>query len=621
MGRASHGGCSGALHGAGPPRRRGRWCRVVVVLVAVAAGIPAISAPPAANASEPCTGRTPGGDWARYGRDLEGTQRQTEELDIGPGNVDSLVPAWTISGTADYQNAPVIVSGGCLFLTTGGSVVAYRVATGEEVWRTDPAVADATGAFAVTVVDGRVHVALPSAGHPRAAAFDVRDGRLLWISDEVSFGYVTNQLASAVVHDGIQVLFTTGPDFDPAARQGYALIDATTGRMIHAATTIPDHELAKGYAGGGVWGTPNVDTETGYLYVGTSNPESKTREHAYDNAVLKIDLDRTRPTFGSIVGSYKGTPDSYTGYDNPVCQTLGNDVWVDAGAYGASPLCGQLDVDFGNGPSLWRTADGRVLGAATQKSGVLHVFDATTMEGAWSRLLAPPLSFLGGNIARTATDGELLYVLANPGVIWAFEAATGDVRWVAAQPGVPMTGGNLALANGVVYLTADTALVAYDAATGEQLWTSELSPTSTIMSSVVVAGHHVIANRGATGQITGYRLPDGSAPPGAGGGAPSTPELDLPDGDFGTGVVVAGPGASTTGYATPLTVVLSGGSATFINADTAPHDVISRDGSFRSDVATTGGQAQIRGVEELAPGDYGFFCSIHPNMTGMVTVL
>ena len=37
-----------------------------------------------------------------------------------------------------------------------------------------------------------------------------------------------------------------------------------------------------------------------------------------------------------------------------------------------------------------------------------------------------------------------------------------------------MKGGNVALANGVVYYVDEPALKAWDAATGEQLWTSAL---------------------------------------------------------------------------------------------------------------------------------------------------
>ena len=441
-----------------------------------------------------------GGEWATYGADLNGTQRQDFEDAIGIDNVGSLERAWITPDTG-YLSPPPIVSGGCVFINTGGHIEAFDLETGETVWRSTGA--DTSGTFAVTVVDGRVHVGLNNAGRPQAAAFDVTDGRLLWQSDEIWFGYTTTQQASAIVHDGIQVLFTTGPDFDPQARQGYGLIDAATGHVLYKTTTIPAEDLEAGYAGGGVWGTPTVDPETDYLYVGTSNPESKTKEHEYDNAIIKLDLDRSRPTFGTIVGSFKGTPDSVTGYDNPVCQSIGDTAWVDLGVYGSSPACGQLDVDFGVGPTLWRNAEGRLLGAATQKSGWLHVFDAETMERVWDRQLFVSLSFLGGNIGRIATDGETLYVPANPGVIYALDADDGTEIWRAVLTGLPMKGGNVALANGVVYYVDEPAVKAWDARTGRQLWMSPF-PAGSIGSGVAVAGNHVVVNH--YGRIAAYRL-------------------------------------------------------------------------------------------------------------------
>jgi outer membrane protein assembly factor BamB len=290
------------------------------------------------------------------------------------------------------------------------------------------------------------------------------------------------------------VLFTTGPDNDPQAMQGYGLIDAATGKVLYKTTTIPMADIKKGYRGGGVWGTPTIDTRTKYLYVGTSNPESKTKEHRYDDAIIKVDLDRTRPTFGRIVGSYKGTPDSVTGYDNPVCQSVGGTLWYNAGTYGASPTCGQIDVDFGNGPTLWRNAKGRLMGAATQKSGVLHVFYADTMTGAWQAQLFPTLSFLGGMIGRAATDGKTLYVPANPGVIHALDAATGAVRWQAVLPGVPMTGGNITLANGVLYYVTEQGAVALDSRDGARLWGAPFSQGAKIYSGTAVAGHRLVVN-------------------------------------------------------------------------------------------------------------------------------
>jgi len=489
--------------------KTGRHLRIGLALalaLATAVTVDTVAASPA-----PCTEKRPGGEWARYGQDLMGQQRQRAEKTIGTGTVASLQPVWSTPNTG-YLSAPPIVSGGCVLINSGGRIVARDLDSGTTVWKSHGP--DTSGSFAVTVVDGRVHVGLYNGGRPRAAAFDVRTGKLLWLSDPIWFGQNTNQYASAVVVNGLQVLFTTGPDFQPAARQGYGIVDARTGKVLFKTTTISKEDLAKGYNGGGVWGTPSVDPKTNYLYAGTSNPESKTKEHRYDNAILKIDLDRRRKTFGRVVGSYKGTPDSYTGYDNPVCQTVGGTAWVDLGFYGSSPTCGQLDVDFGNGPTLWRDPSGRTLGAAVQKSGVLHVFDATTMKPVWSELRFPTLSYASGNLGRAATDGSTLYAVTNPSSVVAFDGDTGKQLWQAPvlSPACPQTGGNVALANGVLYWVVGPYLVALDAKTGTELYRSPAAYTdptanpcyASAASSVAIAGRTVMANH--SGVIVAYRL-------------------------------------------------------------------------------------------------------------------
>ena len=486
------------------PALRG-WPRAAAV-VATVVTLSALLHPTAAAAVGPCDRSMPGGAWATYGQDLHGAQHQEAEDGIGVDNVGRLERAWSTGDTGYLSPAP-IVHGGCVFINTQGQIVGYDLESGEQVWQSQGA--DTSGTFAVTVAEGRVHVGLNNGGRPKAAAFSLKTGNVLWTSEEVWFGYRATQQASAIVHDGIQVLFTTGPDFDPQARQGYALINAANGKTLYQSTTIPAEDLAAGYAGGGVWGTPTVDPDTDYLYVGTSNPESKTKEHAYDNAIIKLDLDRERPTFGRIVASYKGTSDSVTGYDNPVCQSAGDTAWVNAGVYGSSPACGQLDVDFGVGPTLWRTPEGRLLGAATQKSGWLHVFDATSMEPVFTQQLTVTLSFLSGNFARIATDGDTLYVAATPGILYAFDVRDPDAireKWRTPLNGTPMKGGNVALANGVVYYTDDPGAKAFDAETGALLWLSAPTPGGSTGSGIAVAGNHVVANH--YGTIAAYRLPE-----------------------------------------------------------------------------------------------------------------
>jgi len=481
--------------------QRLRWIVAVVAVLTAGFVVPARAESPPA----PCTAPMAGGDWATYGEDLHGTQRQLAEDGINAGNVGTLTQAWSLGNVAQnsgYQEAPPIVSGGCVFINTGGHIEAHSLATGALVWKSQGA--DTSGTFGVTVVDGRVHVGLNNNGKPEAAAFDVRDGHLLWVSQPIYFGFPATQQSSAIVYDGIQILFTTGPDFDPAARPGYGLIDAATGQVLYQSTTLPQTYFDQGYVGGSVWGTPTVDPATGYLYVGTANPESKTKESPYDNAFVKLDLDRQRPTFGQIVATLKGDSDSVTGYDNPVCQSVGGTAWVNGQIYGGSPACGQTDVDFGVGPTLWNS-HGRLMGAALQKSGTLFAFYADTMTPAWHRQVFASLGPAGGELTRIATDGKTLYVAANPGVLYALNAADGSVIWQAPLTGVPTKGGNVALANGVVYYVDEPALKAFDAHTGQQLWMSQPEPSASIGSAVVVAGHSIVANH--YGVIAAYRLP------------------------------------------------------------------------------------------------------------------
>lgn len=92
--------------------------------------------------------------------------------------------------------------------------------------------------------------------------------------------------------------------------------------------------------------------------------------------------------------------------------------------------------------------------------------------------------------------------------------------------------------------------------------------------------------------------------------------------------VVAGPGGFIAGYATPrLVVVKAAGDALFVNGDFASHDVVSRakNGNvpkFQSDLINFGDSATIEGTSQLPPGDYLFYCTIHPDaMEGTLTVV
>ena len=68
----------------------------------------------------------------------------------------------------------------------------------------------------------------------------------------------------------------------------------------------------------------------------------------------------------------------------------------------------------------------------------------------------------------------------------------------------------------------------------------------------------------------------------------------------------------------PATITVAAGTTvTWINDDDEPHTVSAPDRSYRSTPMDTGGHfAHSYG----APGEYHYFCTLHPNMTGVVIV-
>jgi len=68
----------------------------------------------------------------------------------------------------------------------------------------------------------------------------------------------------------------------------------------------------------------------------------------------------------------------------------------------------------------------------------------------------------------------------------------------------------------------------------------------------------------------------------------------------------------------PATLTVAAGTAvTWTNRDDIPHTVVSDDKAFKSKVLDTDEKFSFTFTK---PGTYGYFCSIHPKMTGKVVV-
>jgi plastocyanin len=70
-------------------------------------------------------------------------------------------------------------------------------------------------------------------------------------------------------------------------------------------------------------------------------------------------------------------------------------------------------------------------------------------------------------------------------------------------------------------------------------------------------------------------------------------------------------------FSPPLITVKSGTTVTWVNDDDIPHTVVSTNGSFKSKVLDTGDRFSFTFAK---PGEFSYFCSLHPHMTGKVVV-
>ena len=447
-----------------------------------------------------------GGEWPSLNRDHANSRHQP-----APGALEptALSPAWSFDGasigTTNGMRTTPIVGGGCVFLAFGqgylgdrGDVVALDADTGELIWH---AVLD--GSVLGLAVAGGLVYATPSRGTrgevalpvvtdsyepagSHVVALDVGTGATVWTSERLDDGDPANGTfvnASPVLYraGGRRIVFVplAGGAGD-GARVPMYFLDARTGETLRRSLSLTEAAYAEGFGGTGIWSTAAYDPATQHLYAGTADSDGRTRQHPYNNAILKIDAHPHRATFGTVVDAYSGTTehadlDAVVGYpNNPICGDgalpLDPPTFFDTSA---SAECLEFDLDFGASPNLYDVGGVTKVGAL-QKSGLYHSVDAASMAADWRFFVGP-----GGPAMHSATaavgDGRV-HVGATPDLLFGLDTGTGALRW-AATSGLDLFAYQpLTLAGGTLYGIEDSGgLFAIDAATGRTLATRRIA--------------------------------------------------------------------------------------------------------------------------------------------------
>lgn len=405
-----------------------------------------------------------GGDqWPVYGHDFAQSRTNVDEGRITAASVTKLATAWEIADLVGVTGTPTVLDGVAYFGDWKGQVWAVQADSGKKLWTT---VLSGMFVGAPALSGDGVFVSEGSSLYK----LDRATGQQVW---KVStHDHPQAQInASPVVVDGI-VLQGTASFENTMKKEQYLFrgsiggFDAESGEQRWNFYATPGDET--GGAGAGIWSTPAVDRDRGWLFVGTGQGLAEP----------------TPPMANSIVAL-----DYRTGEKKWSTQFTYPDVFSASYPHGK-------DADVGASPNLW-SVDGRDLVGAGDKGGTYHALDRETGEVVWETQLTPGSAF-GGEIGSAALVEDTIVASSNVGDpatnaatdvthVFGLDPATGERRWTSDE----LTGkifAPIGAVPGVAFCGTDRGeLLAFAPGTGERLWTMT-APAKTACGPSIVEG-------------------------------------------------------------------------------------------------------------------------------------
>jgi outer membrane protein assembly factor BamB len=397
-------------------------------------------------------------DWAQFRFGAEHSGYNPGETTISAANVGQLTQKWTFTSGGPIASSPAVVAGVVYFGSEDDKVYALNATTGALVWSVP------TGGAVLqspAVVNGVVYVG--SADH-RLYALDAGTGALRWsVMVDANFATFDSTHPSGNVNAGtlgsspsvaggtVYVVSSGvpgGPVYEPYFLYAY---DAASGAVrwqtrMNTGVCLSNYEICP-------WAAPTV--ANGMVYV---NNWSTGQAQSFN------------ATTGAIVWRVFFTQ---TAYPPPAAQVGVTSPTVVNGRVYAAVCCATVLYPYTN----------------------VYALDAATGSTVW---LGDP----DGSILSSAAVADRIYA---PGyvAVTAVDPATGALVW--------STGNNAhfflsspAVANGVVFASSLSALYAFDANTGTQLWSG--ADGGGVSSPAIANGMVYVGNDYSSGVLTAYGL-------------------------------------------------------------------------------------------------------------------
>jgi alcohol dehydrogenase (cytochrome c) len=458
------------------------------------------------------------GNWLMYGRDY-GNQRFSPLAQINRENVANLVPVWSFqTGVPDGLHASPLVIDGVIYLSTAWNhVFAIDARSGAELWHYRRGLPELLKYccgpvnWGVAILDDTLYLGTLDA---HLVALDARTGRVKW---DVEAGKPADNLSiksvPLVVNDKVLVGIAGG---DFPSRGFIDAYDAASGARAWRFYTIPgegepgsetwagdSHKIG----GGGTWGVGSYDPERNLVYWGVGQPypdydgDAREGDNLYTNSVVALD-----PATGKLRWYFQYTPHDMWDWDG-----INELVFADL-QRGGKRVQAVLHADRnGHFYALDRTTGEFLYAKPFVRTTWNKGFDAKgrpifdpaafpTYEGVtvcpgaaggkeWNAMAYSPVTGLVyvpaiENCAVFTNYGIKAKEQGLPpgpsgfryldgkayGKVMAIRVDTGEPAW-EVKLRTPAGAGILATAGGLVFTgDAEGNLLAYDAATGEELW-------------------------------------------------------------------------------------------------------------------------------------------------------
>ena len=248
-------------------------------------------------------------NWILPARSYSGN-RQVDESEIGPQDVDQMKVAWTfkLPGSDPVETAPIVWDG-MVYVTSGrDDVFALDARSGEVKWQYGPNVEQQVGFprnRGVAVYDGMVFIGMIN-GH--LAALDAKTGKEIWNEQTVEDAKTGYYSMAPVPYKGKILIGESNGDWGGIGN--ISAFDPKTGGRVWQWQSIPKpgepgNDTWSGESwkrgGGAVWNGMAIDPESDTLYLTLGNPTPdflgtvREGKNLYTDSMVALDISGSVP--------------------------------------------------------------------------------------------------------------------------------------------------------------------------------------------------------------------------------------------------------------------------------------------------------------------------------------